>query len=93
MASVTVNGKNRTATAQEAADAVRPLTNGIFSDGVTLTVADRRVYPIHGYWQVPLVPSHWPDRTSPLYEDIAIIEERLRANGIDDVVLALSDRL
>lgn len=82
-----------TATAQEAANAVRPFTQGVFSDGVTLTVADRKVYPIHGYWQVPLVPSHWPARTLPLHEDLVLIEEKLRAKGINDIVLALGEEL
>lgn len=89
-----LNGKPRTtATAKEAADLVRPLAKGFFAGDVTLTVADERVREIHGYWQVPLIPSHWPYKTSPLYEDLAIIEDGLREQGVDDIILALAVEL
>lgn len=89
-----LNGKLRTTpSAQAAADLVRPYTKGAFSDGITLTVADKRVYEIHGYWQVPLVPSHWPERTLPIHEDLAIMEEKLRDQGVNDIILALGEKL
>lgn len=89
-----LNGKPRTTpSAQAAADIVRPLTMGKFSDGITLTVADKRVHEIHGYWQVPLVPSRWPDRDLPLIEDIVILEEKLRDQGVNDIILALGEKL
>lgn len=81
-----------TNSADEAVAAVRTLAQGTFYDGVTLTIAEARVRKIHQYWKVPLVPSHWPERNSALYEDMAIIEEGLRAKGIDDIILTLSER-
>ena len=94
MAVVLTNNETQfTASATEAATVVHSLLTGVFYDGVTFSVAESGIRSVHGYWKVPIVPSHWPERMYPLYEDVAILEESLREMGANDIILALSDRV
>ena len=88
---ITITQTTRTKNAHDAVNIVRPLTEGVFADGITLTVVENKVYEMGGFWQVPVVPSHWPARTLPIHEDLVQIEETLRERGVADIVLSLSE--
>ena len=93
MTTVLANDTTPTATATEAARLVADVVRDVSASGVTFAVAADCVHAVHGYWKVPLVPSAWLERMSPVYEEMAIAEERLREQGVSDVILTLRENV
>ena len=76
---------------EEVTEIVLPyLTEPILGD-IRLEINTGRTRRIDGWWKVGISPSRWPQRLYPLYEELAIIEERLRDDNHLDILLALSD--
>ncbi len=83
-------------TSQQVAEIVRQYTEGRVvqilrnkpESDVTLTVDETGIKRVNGWWRVPVYPSQWPERMSPLYEELAIIEEEMRDDKHLDVLLS-----
>jgi hypothetical protein len=63
------------ATPQEVAQIVRQYLANFPVDGMTFEIEEKRIREGEFGWRVVLSPSHLPERMSPYYEEIAIIEE------------------
>ncbi|GAB4470389.1 MAG: hypothetical protein OHK0029_43200 [Armatimonadaceae bacterium] len=75
--------------AEAVAAIVRPYLQGVSVGGFQLDVVPERTRLMEGWWKVAVQPSGIPDRLFPLYEELAVIEERLRDDGYDNIVLSL----
>lgn len=73
------------------ADAVRPYLKGYQPDGITFEVLSDKIRQIDHWWRVPIQPSHWPDRLFPIYETLAIIEEKLQDENGLNILLSLGE--
>ena len=63
--------------------------------GTTLEVDEQNIYASsvsnQRWWRVPLTPYPYPVRLSPLYEVMAEIEEHLRDEQHNDIILFVGD--
>ena len=86
-------------TAQEVAEIVRRYTDGRIvqilrnkpESDITLTVDEKGIQHVNGWWRVPVYPSKWPERTSPFYEELGIIEDQMRDDEHLDVLLSAGE--
>lgn len=65
-------------TPQEVADRARPYVEKKTIGKITLSVDDRGIYLQHGYWQIPIRPSHEPKPLFPYYEALADLNEEIQ---------------
>ena len=72
-------------TKEEAAEIVRRhLAGRRFPGGVTFTVAPAHVETGDNWLRVPIHPSFWPERISPIHEELGHLEEDIaNTEGID----------
>ena len=88
---VSLNGTTPETTAEEVAAIVRPYLSEPVLGDIQLQVMADRTRRIDGWWKVGVAPSRWPERLYPMYEELAIIEERLRDDNHLDILLALGE--
>jgi hypothetical protein len=63
--------------AQIVAQMVREKLQGRHPAGLTIEVVDEKVIKIDNWWQVPVRPSGWPEKTFEYYDTLAEVEEEL----------------
>ncbi len=64
-------------------------------NGTTLEVDEKGIYSYQisnqFWWKVPIIAHPFPARLFPLYEVMAEIEERLRDENVNNIILFASD--
>jgi hypothetical protein len=64
-------------------------------DNMALYVDEPRIYESavgnQLWWRVPIVPRPSPERLFPLYEVMAEVQQRLRAESHDNIILFAAD--
>jgi hypothetical protein len=75
----------------EVADAIRPHFRGYQLNGITFEILSDKIRKVDEWWRVPVQPSRWPDRLFPVYETLAIIEEKLQDEYGLNVVFSLGE--
>lgn len=63
--------------AQTVAGLVRNQLIGRHPSGLTIEVVEEKVVKIENWWQVPVRPDVWPEKTFEYYDTLAEIEEEL----------------
>lgn len=64
-------------TAQTVAELVRQQLAGRHPSGLTIEVVEDKVLKIDTWWQVPVRPDVWPEKTFEYYDTLAEVEENL----------------
>ena len=75
----------------EIADAVRMYLRDYQQNGITFEVLADKIRKVDQWWRVSVQPSQWPERLFPVYETLAIIEEKLQEEHGLDVLLSLGE--
>ena len=60
-------------------------------EGITFEVPESRIRQTEHGWRVTLVPSHLPDRMSPYYEELAIVEEEIAEREDINILFSTAD--
>ena len=63
--------------ARAVAELVRNQMKGRHPSGLTIEVVEEKVVKIENWWQVPVRPDVWPEKTFEYYDTLAEIEEEL----------------
>ncbi len=63
--------------AQTVAGLVRNQLKGRHPSGLTIEVVEEKIVKIENWWQVPVRPDFWPEKTFEYYDTLAEIEEEL----------------
>ena len=78
-------------TQEDVAKLVRAGLIGFRVAGITFEVPEAKIRQTEHGWRVTLVPSHLPERMSPYYEELAIIEEELSEREGINVLFSTAD--
>ena len=73
------------------ADAVRSYLKDYHLGSITFEVLPDKIRQVDQWWRVPIQPSQWPDRLFPVYETLAVIEEKLQDEHGLNVLLSLGE--
>lgn len=65
-------------TAADVAERVRPYIDTFRVGNITLHLVEPGIYVFHGYWRIPVRPSHEPEPLFPYYEALANLEQELQ---------------
>ena len=74
--------------AQSVAQVVREYLQGQRPSGLTLEVVEDEVRKIDTWWQVPVRPSAWPEKTFELYDTLAEVETAIQEDKHLNILLA-----
>ena len=78
-------------TREEIVEAVSRELAGVEVGGVTFSTSPTQARLRDGYWQVEVTPSAIPPRMYPIYEELALVEERLHDKGFEKFLLSVGD--
>jgi len=82
-----------TLTPQEVADRARPYVTKKTIGKITLSVDDRGIYLQHGYWRIPVRPSHEPKPLFAYYEALADLNDEIQEGEGIKVTITSGDSL
>lgn len=73
------------------AQVVREYLQGQHPSGLNLEVVEDEVRQIDYWWQVPIRPNAWPDKTFELYDTLAEVETAIQEEKHLNILLALTE--
>ena len=74
--------------AKAVAQTVREYLRDQHPSGLTLEVVEAEVIKIDYWWQVPVRPSAWPEKTFELYDTLAEVETAIQEDKHLNILLA-----
>jgi hypothetical protein len=78
-------------TKEEVVEIVGKYLEGVESFGIRFYVDPMLIWETDGYWRVDVRPTVEPKRLMSAFEEMSFVEERLRDDGYDDIVVYLGE--